>query len=73
MKIKITVEISDTDNNAEESKKVLLLAQEGIIKKYASRLMSAGSIMPSWGYTSYGGMQTTYIDISNVDQSIEVK
>jgi len=73
MKIKLTVEIAESEGNSfEDAKKVLLLAQKGIIEKYAARLMSAGATyMGNWA--SYGGPQITYIEVSNVDQSIEVK
>ena len=74
MKIKLTVELAESEgnNHDEESRKVLLLAQKGIIEKYAARLMSAGTTYMG-NYASYGRQHTTYIEVSNTDQSIEVK
>lgn len=72
MKIKITVEVADIDGEIfKEAQKVLLLAQKGIIEKYAARLMSAGATSNT--YIHYAGHAFTFMEISNEDQSIEVK
>lgn len=70
MKYKITIEVDSNiligEEGSKEVKKMLMLAQSGLIQKYADRLISAGSMQNGSFYPVH--IACTYVELRDEEK-----